>query len=126
MPAPTDANLLDGKRILVVEDEPILAMSLEDMLIDLGCIVVGPALRLAEAHALAASEPLDAAVLDVNMGEGTSFDVAATLAERGVPLCFSTGYGQSGVDAAYASAPVLQKPYRAESLERALLALLAA
>jgi CheY-like chemotaxis protein len=122
MPA-DDSSALTGKRILVVEDEPILAMSLEDMLLDLGCIVVGPALRLAEAEALARSEALDAALLDVNMGDGLSFGIAAILAERGVPLCFSTGYGPPGVDPAFASAPVLQKPYRPEALTAALISL---
>jgi CheY-like chemotaxis protein len=117
---------LAGKRILVVEDEPIIAMAIEDMLGELGCIAVGPALRLADAERLAASERLDAAVLDVNMGEGPSFAVAELLRSRGVAICFSTGYGASGVDETFASAPVVQKPYRIDALEAALVRAIAA
>ena len=112
---------LAGRRILIVEDEPIIAMALEDMLDELGCIIVGPALRLAEAERLARGERIDAGLLDVNMGEGPSFAVAAILRQRGIAICFSTGYGASGVDPAFASAPVVQKPYRLETLEAALL-----
>lgn len=108
---------LAGKRVLLVEDESIVAMSVEDMLGDMGCVVVGPALTVAEAEALACSEPLDAAVLDINLGNQPSFGVAGLLGERGVPYCFSTGYGPSGVPAELGEVPVLQKPYSANSLE---------
>ncbi len=107
---------LSGKRILVVEDEPILAMCVEDMLRDMGCIVVGPALRLDEAEILARSEAVDGAVLDVNMGEGLSFPVADILLHRKIPFCFSTGYGEAGIALGYEMAPVLQKPYREDRL----------
>ncbi|HYE28649.1 MAG TPA: response regulator [Allosphingosinicella sp.] len=107
---------LAGKRILIVEDEPIIAMLLEDMLRDFGCEVVGPVLRLAEARATALDERLDGAILDVNLGDGPSFSVAAILAGRGIPFCFSTGYGESAVPPEFGSAPVLQKPYRQDVL----------
>ena len=107
---------LSGRRILVVEDEPIIAMALEDMLRDLDCIVVGPALRLDEAESRARTEPLDGAILDVNLGDGPTFSVAEILAARGVPFCFSTGYGASVIPARFESAAVLQKPYRREAL----------
>lgn len=112
----TDSRLA-GKRVLLVEDESIVAMSVEDMLGDMGCLVVGPAMTFAEAEALARSELLDAAVLDINLGNQPSFPVAELLGERGVPYCFSTGYGPSGVPARLGDVPVLQKPYSANSLE---------
>lgn len=111
---------LSGKRILVAEDEPILAMLLEDLLGELGCVVVGPALRLREAEAMARDEAVDGALLDVNMGEGRTFEVARILTGRGIPFCFSTGYGEAGIDAEFRAAPVLQKPYRQADLAEAL------
>ncbi|HEX2764276.1 MAG TPA: response regulator [Allosphingosinicella sp.] len=111
---------LAGKRILIAEDEPILAMLLEDLLTDLGCVVVGPALRLRDAEEMAREEELDGALLDVNMGDGRTFEVARILAERGIPFCFSTGYGAAGIEPAFCDALVLQKPYRQADLATAL------
>ena len=114
-----------GKRILVVEDEPIVALALQDMLAELGYEVVGPAFRLAAALECAASEAIDAAILDVNMGEGDSYAVAATLRGRGIPFLFATGYGRMGIEPGHEQAAVLQKPYREDQVEAALRALLA-
>lgn len=120
-PPPDFAVGLQGKRILVVEDEPALAMMIEDMLIDFGCQVVGPALRVPEARALARDEALDGALLDVNMGDGPSFDVARILAARQVPFCFATGYGDAGLLPEFAARPVLQKPFNHDRLRAFLL-----
>ena len=111
---------LVGSRVLLVEDEAILAMSIEDMLRDLGCEVVGPALSLAEARALAEKEKIDAAVLDINMGEGFSYEVAEMLRARNVPFCFSTGYGSAGPEPRFVDVPVLPKPYSQQSLAAVL------
>jgi len=110
---------LAGKRILVVEDEALVAMMLEDLLADLGCEVVGPAMRLDEGLALARLNGLDAAVLDINLGGERSYPIADLLDARGVPIAFVTGYGHSGRPGR--SDRVLQKPYREPQL-RALLA----
>lgn len=109
-----------GKRILVVEDEPIIAMSLEDMLCDLGCTVVGPALRIEQAEAMARNEPIDCAILDVNMGSRPTFCVAEILASRGISFCFSTGYGASVIPPEFVKTPILQKPYKPELLKEVL------
>ena len=111
-------------RILVVEDEPIVAMSLEDILDDLGYAVVGPAFRLAHALELAADEAIDAAILDVNMGDGHSYGVASLLHGRGIPYVFATGYGRSGLDPGHEDAPVLPKPYRESHVAAVLTKLL--
>jgi CheY-like chemotaxis protein len=112
---------LEGRRILVVEDEAMIAMLVEDMLGDLGCIVVGPAYNLDSALAMAGdSTPLDAAVLDVNLAGRPSFEVADALKARGVPAIFSTGYGHGGLRASDNGAAVLQKPFRVEDLVSAL------
>ena len=78
--------MLEGKRILVLEDEPLVAMLLEEMLIDLGCEVVGPASSLGEGERLAREAALDAAVLDVNLNGEMSDTVAAILRRRGIPF----------------------------------------
>jgi CheY-like chemotaxis protein len=111
---------LAGKRILVVEDEPTVAMMIEDMLEDLGCRVVGPALRITEALEFARSERIDAAMLDVNMGGGTSLEVARALAERSIPFLFATGYGASGAPDEWPDVVVVQKPYTEAGLIEAL------
>jgi CheY-like chemotaxis protein len=98
----TTANLtgpdLAGKRILVVEDESLIAMLLEMALQDEGCIVVGPASRVAEALELAGDgQHLDGALLDVNLGGEAVFPVAEALASRAVPFLLLSGYGDQAV-----------------------------
>ncbi|HEX8533828.1 MAG TPA: response regulator [Allosphingosinicella sp.] len=109
-----------GRRILVVEDEALVAMSLEDMLLSLGCVVVGPALRLTKALELASVEQIDGAVLDINLGDVRSFPVAEMLTRKSVPFLFATGYGHLGLEPPFAEAPVLTKPYSLEALAQAL------
>ena len=117
-------RLLEGKRVLLAEDEAILAMSVEDMLTHLGCTVVGPALSASEARTLAEREPLDGAVLDINLGEGATFAIAHILKARHVPICFATGYGRAVLPAEYRDVPVLQKPYTELALAEMLQDLL--
>ncbi|MBS0411472.1 MAG: response regulator [Proteobacteria bacterium] len=112
---------LRGRRVLIVEDELMIAMLVEDMLADLGCAVVGPAHTLEAALKAAETEPdIDAALLDVNLAGQPVFPVADALRSRGAPLIFSTGYGEAGLRDVDAGAPVLQKPFRAGDLARAL------
>jgi CheY-like chemotaxis protein len=107
-------------RILLVEDEALVAAMLQDMLEALGARVVGPALTLDSACELAEGASFDAAVLDVNLrGEDVSA-VAALLSRRGIPFVFATGYG-GGISAAWPDAPVVEKPYSIADIERALL-----
>src|ERR1700760_361039 len=120
-----DSPALAGRRVLVVEDEMMIAMLVEDMLSELGCAVVGPAHALDVALDLARSETgLDAALLDVNLGGQPVFAVADALREKGVPAIFSTGYGDAGLRDVDRGSPVLQKPFRAHDLARALSAAL--
>ena len=112
---------LTGRRILVVEDEMMIAMLVEDMLAELGCAVVGPAHGLEAALNLARTDlHLDAALLDVNLAGQPVFAVADALREKGVPAIFSTGYGDAGLRDIDRGAPVLQKPFRASDLAQAL------
>jgi CheY-like chemotaxis protein len=120
-----DTSSLVGRRVLVVEDEMMIALLVEDMLAELGCAVVGPAHALDAALELARTElGLDVAVLDVNLGGQPVFAVADALREKGVPAIFSTGYGDAGLREIDRGSQVLQKPFRAGDLARALNAAL--
>jgi CheY-like chemotaxis protein len=100
-------------------------MLLEDMLDDLGCCVAGMAARPAQAlAAIDAAQPIDAAILDLNLDGQRSYDVADALAARGVPFVFATGYGPAGLIEAYRDRPVLRKPFSYNELARALSDLL--
>ena len=114
-----------GLRILLVEDEMLVAMNMEDMLLDLGHELAGVASRLAPALELAREAAFDAAILDVNLAGERSFPVAALLAGRGIPFLFATGYGIGGVDPEWRDRPVLQKPFRQNELAAAIAALAA-
>jgi len=111
---------ISGWRLLVVEDEYLIAMLLEDMLVELGCEVSGIAANSAQALELLETTAIDAAVLDVNLDGSDSFGIAAALKEREKPFIFATGYGESRIAPEFAGTPVLQKPYRVEELARAL------
>ena len=99
----------------------LVAMNIEDMLLDLGHEVAGLASRLEPALALAREGDFDLAMLDVNLADQTSFPVARILDERGIPFLFATGYGIKGIAEEYRAHPVLQKPFRARELEEVLL-----
>ena len=107
-------------RILVVEDEMLVAMNIEDMLLAMGHEVAGLASRLAPALQLAREGEFDLAMLDVNLAGEASFPVAAVLVEQEIPFLFATGYGVKGVAEEYRARPVLQKPFRASDLQAAL------
>jgi CheY-like chemotaxis protein len=116
--------MISGKRILLVEDEALVAMLLEDIVTGLGGIVVGPEAQLECAITSAESAEIDAAILDINLHGHRSYGVADALRLRGVPFAFATGYGESGVDPAHRGVPVLIKPYTGQDVERALTRLL--
>ena len=116
---------LAGLSVFVAEDEALVAMNLEDMLHDLGCSVLGPAMRLDQAERmLEEGFACDAAILDVNLGGEMVFPVAEKLRARGVPIVFTTGYGREGLPEEWHSAHLLQKPYAAEDIAANLTSLL--
>ena len=108
------------RRILIVEDEALVSILIEDALTDLGIEVAGVAGTLEEALAHAEEGNFDCAILDVHIRGKEVFPVAEALAARGVPFLFATGYGESGVPEKFRERPVLQKPFMARELERAL------
>ncbi|HVG48881.1 MAG TPA: response regulator [Rubellimicrobium sp.] len=115
-PAPTSEPAAPAaprhRRVLVVEDEYLLAEDLRRGLEDAGAEVLGPVPSVADALALLATEaPPDAAILDVNLGGEMVFPVADVLRERGVPFMFATGYDQWSLPQAYTDVPRCEKPF---------------
>lgn len=113
-----------SKRVLIVEDDVLLAMHLEDLLTELGHEVVCQATRIEMAMELARESDIDFAVLDINVAGTKSFPVADILCERGIPFAFATGYGAEGLMDGYRDLPTLRKPYAQADLEQAIAQLL--
>jgi CheY-like chemotaxis protein len=113
-------------RVLVLEDEPIIAMMVRDWLTELGCEAVGPAHSVADALALiSGAERLDGAILDVSLGDQNCYSVADVLNDRGIPFAFATGQAVDGVAAArHEHAPTLSKPYDFEAIRGVVTKLL--
>ena len=126
MSGETNEELLKGARVLVVEDEAAISMLLEDMLDDFGCEIVGPAARLSVALEMAQSETFTVAILDVNVAGEPIYPVAEAIAQRNLPLVFSTGYGGAGIREPFRDRPVVQKPFSQNDLKRTLIAAIAA
>lgn len=114
---------LAGKLVLVIEDEAIIAAMVEDMLTELGAVIVGPAGTLAKAVELATRDSIDVALLDVNIRSEKIDPVVDTLRRRGVPFVLATGYG-AAAGAAMDGAPVVEKPFTRDRLESVLTAAL--
>lgn len=105
------STVLLGRRVLVVEDELMIAALWESMLVDAGCEVLGPFPRIAAAlRCIAEGSAIDAALLDVQLHGESVLPVADALAARAVPFLFTTGYGAEGVPAGYRNRTVLTKP----------------
>lgn len=115
-----------GVRVLIVEDEGAVAFMLEEMLEDLGCDVAASVATVARARDTARSTAIDVALLDVNLGDETTFELARELAGAGTPFVFSTGYGRGGLPPDLVHREVLTKPFTAADLERALAGVLPA
>ena len=107
------------QRILVVEDEPFIAMGLEQLLPKLGYEVVSVASHLREALTKAEAGGFDLAILDVNLSGELSYRVADVLLARGVPFIFCTAYADVAFGR-YTHVPVLQKPFDKKALSRAI------
>lgn len=107
-------------RVLVVEDESLVAMFLEDVLEDLGHQMVGPYSRVDAALTAAQAEDFDVAILDVNVNGQAIFPVAEAIAARGISFIFSTGYGQKSLPEEYRSRPTLDKPFLPGDVEAVL------
>jgi DNA-binding response OmpR family regulator len=117
-------GFLAGRRILIVEDEMLLAMDLQIQLENEGCIIIGPAPNVAQAlDAIAKNKP-DAATLDINLNGETSAEIAGALMEMSVPFILTTGYGEIPEDPQFREAPQVKKPVNMAELIEKLQSLL--
>jgi len=118
---------LKGRRILVVEDSPVVGPFTAELLADLGCEVVGPAPNMAAARELAESDgPIDAAMMDVHIRGDVVFALCEVLAARGVPFVLTSGYADWQMPDKWEDRPRLQKPYTIDQVEEALAQLIVA
>jgi CheY-like chemotaxis protein len=111
-------------RILVIDDEPLIAMAVSDWLSDLGHVVVGPASDLPSALALL-EEPIDAAILDVSLGKDDSTQVARRLVDKKIPFAVASGHEVNTLKEPFASGLALPKPFGFENLRQVVEQLLA-
>jgi PAS domain S-box-containing protein len=112
---PVHSNL-KGKRILVIEDEPLVSIEIEACLLEAGAAIVGPAGTVARARHLIESETFDGAFVDANLGGETTDEIATALAAKGIPFLFLTGYGRESLSDAFRDTVVIEKPYTREQL----------
>jgi len=120
------APTLVSKRVLVVEDEALVAMLIEDLLEECGCSVIGPCGSVEAAMAIARGDTFDLAVLDVNLRGEKVYPVAELLTERHIPFLFLSGYGEEAVPEGRHEWKVCPKPFRSHELIAMLQAALAA
>lgn len=111
-------HLARGSRILLVEDEVLVAMMLRDALSDLGFEVIGPFGRVSDAMVVAINEQIDGGMVDVNLGGELVYPIADVLLARGIPFVFVTGYGVDGLDQRFRTVPVFKKPVQRQALHR--------
>ncbi len=109
---------ISGNRVMIVEDEALVAMVVTESLTTLGCTVVGPFSRCSDAIAAIEADEVDAAILDVNLDGEMVYPLADMLAQRGVPFIFVTGYGAESIDRRFKHIPVIQKPVERHVLQR--------
>ena len=109
---------LDKPRVLVVEDEALVGIMIQECMTELGFQIVGPVCTASDALEAAKAGDFDAAILDINLGDGMVYQVAEILARRHVPFVFVTGYDADSVDSRFRGIPVLQKPVEREMLQK--------
>jgi CheY-like chemotaxis protein len=112
----SDREHLRGLRVLVVEDEFLLAIAVEEDLRAAGCVVVGPIGSLGPAMAAATTETFSAAVIDMNLNGTMAYPLADQLAERGIPFLLLTGYDRADLPERLRAVPRITKPYDAMAL----------
>jgi CheY-like chemotaxis protein len=115
---------LAGRRVLVVEDEWIVASELDDELTEMGCRVIGPVPSVREAMDIMKEQPLDVALVDIELGEDTGYPIAHALQARNIPVVFLTGYNLAALASEFRHLRCLEKPVGARGLAAALTAAL--
>jgi CheY-like chemotaxis protein len=109
-----------ARQVLIVEDEPLLALLLEEMLTEQGYRIVATASRFDDAMEKARSMSFDVAILDMNLGGTTTFPIAEVLLTKGKRFVFATGYGAPSIPPSLKQIPVIQKPFQENQLIEAI------
>lgn len=112
-------------RVLVVEDEALVALILEDMLMELGHQIVGPFSIVSAGLQSAERESIDIAIIDLNLKGVSSLPIALALKARGIPVIFSTGYGRNNLPDPFGDGPLLQKPFQQADIDAVIVEALA-
>ena len=113
-------------RLLVVEDNALIAMDLEEILKSYGCQVVGPSVSVREALSKLDDEDIDVAVVDYQLADGTAASLTKVLDERGIPYAICTGTSEDTISSLYPNTPILGKPYNSEDVSMVVNSLIAA
>jgi PAS domain S-box-containing protein len=113
-----ELGAVERPRVLLVEDEALVGIMIQECLTEFGFQIVGPVCTASDALAAAKHDQFDAAILDINLADGSVYQVAEILVERHVPFIFVTGYDSAGVDSRFNEVPVLQKPIERQTLQR--------
>jgi DNA-binding response OmpR family regulator len=113
-----------AKTCLIVEDETLIALLIEEAIVEMGLTCLGPFSSVSPALERLKDESPDCAVLDINLGGEPIHPVASTLAERNIPFVFVSGYGHTALEAGLPKGPVLDKPFAIDQLQDAVRALL--
>jgi len=119
-------TILTDKRVLLVEDEMLVAMLIEQVLLDEKCQIVGPFTNLSDALSAAHTETIDIAILDVNLRGERVFPVADVLISRAIPFLFLSGYGADAIPSGHPEWRVCAKPFRANVLTELVTEMLGA
>jgi DNA-binding response OmpR family regulator len=113
----------DAPRILVADDEPLIAMIIDDWLVEMKFATLGPVGTVREALALIETSPPDAAILDIRLADGSSYDVADRLRARNIPFAFASGQDASDMDPRFKDVAVLTKPFDFDQFRKVLAAM---
>jgi CheY-like chemotaxis protein len=111
-------QLETGNRLLLVEDEILVAMMMRDVLTEFGFTVIGPFPRVSEAMVAAVHDDIDAGIIDVNLGGEFVYPVADVLVARKIPFVFITGYGVESIDGRFGQVPIIKKPVQRQVLQK--------
>lgn len=122
-PSADDRSIVHGRRILIIEDEPLVSMEMEAQLAVIGCSVVGRAGTVEAAKALIATTECDGVLLDANLAGEPVDEIAALLTRRNIPFAFATGYGSQALPKSAQHVPVLTKPFESEQIATVLAGL---
>ena len=115
--SPAAPLVVKGNRLLLVEDEALVAAMMTEALGEIGFEILGPFGKMDYRLGAAVAGEIDAAILDVNIGGELVYPIAEILAARGIPFAFVTGYSEENIDKRFANVPIMQKPVERKALQ---------